>query len=128
MTKNEIASQINAYVENITRTIKTNYKLDFSEDEIIITEKAESYCGEGGYFTVETDRKYEYVFRCLNKCPVHVVDYNNEEETEILGASDCEKEAEVLVPAGTKFKVIFVSSDDDYEEMGYYEIQVEYVS
>lgn len=128
MTKEIIAKQINANLKEIARTIKTNYKLNFSEDEIFVTEKAESWCGVNGYFIVENDKEYEYVFRCLNKCPVHVVDYDNEEETEVLGATDCEEEAEVLVPAGTKFKVIFVSSDDDYEEMGYYEIQVEYVS
>ena len=127
MTKNEIANQINANIKNICRQISTNYKLELKEDDIIILEKAESWT-DGGEFTVENEREYEYLFYCVNECPAHVVDYENEEECEILGATDCEEEAEVLVPAGTKFKVIFVSSDDDYEEMGYYEIQVEYVN
>lgn len=127
MTKNEIANQTNANIKNIHRQISTNYKLELKEDDIIVLEKAESWSNDG-YFNVETEREYEYCFVCLNECPVHVVDYENEKECDILGATDCEEEAEVLVPAGTKFKVFFVSSDDDYEEMGYYEIQVEYVS
>jgi hypothetical protein len=34
------------------------------------------------------------------------------------------EEKEVLVPAGTRFEIIDVASDSDYEEMGYYEIKV----
>lgn len=126
MTKNEIADVINGSLKGIARQISTNYKLELKKDEIIVLEKAESW-SNNGEFTVETEREYEYCFVCLNECPVHVVDYENEEETEILGATDCEAEKEVLVPAGTKFRIISISTDDDYEEMGYYNIDVEYI-
>lgn len=127
MTKNEIANQTNANIKQIFRQISTNYKLELKEDEVIVLEKAESW-SDNGEFTVETEREYEYCFVCLNECPVHVVDYENEEECDILGATDCEAEKEVLVAAGTKFRIISVSTDEDYEEMGYYSIDVEYIS
>lgn len=127
MTKNEIANMINGNLKGIARQIKTNYKLDLTENDIIIVEKAESWT-DGGEFTVENENKYEYLFCCINECPVHVVDYENEEETETLGATDCEEEKEVLVAEGTKFRIISVSTDEDYEEMGYYNIDVEYVN
>ena len=127
MTKNEIANQTNANIKNIHRQISTNYKLELKEGDIIVLEKAESWT-DGGEFTVENEREYEYMFYCVNECPVHIVDYENEEETEILGATDCEAEKEVLVAAGTKFRIISVSTDEDYEEMGYYSIDVEYMN
>ena len=127
MTKNEIANQTNANIKNIHRQLSTNYKLELKEGDIIVLEKAESWT-DGGEFTVENEREYEYMFYCVNECPVHIVDYENEEETEILGATDCEAEKEVLVAAGTKFRIISVSTDEDYEEMGYYSIDVEYMN
>ena len=127
MTKNEIANQINASIKNIHRQISTNYKLELKKDDIIIVEKAESWSNDG-YFNIETEREYEYCFICINECPVHVVDYENEEECEVLSCEDCEAEKEVLVAAGTKFRIISVSTDEDYEEMRYYSIDVEYMS
>lgn len=126
MTKNEIANMVNRNLKGIARQIKTNCKLDLIENDIIIVEKAESWT-DGGEFTVENEREYEYLFYCVNECPVHVVDYENEEECEILGATDCEAEKEVLVAKNTKFRIISVSTDEDYEEMGYYNVDVEYV-
>ena len=124
MTKNKIAKKTNGKLKGIARQINVNYELGLREDDIIILEKAESWTN-GGEFTVENDKEYEYVFYCVNECPVHVVDYENEEECDILGATDCEAEKEVLVAAGTKFRIISVSTDEDYEEMGYYSIDVE---
>ena len=125
MTKNEIANMTNGKLKGIARQIKTGYKLQLKEDDIIILEKAESWT-DGGEFTVENEREYEYLFYCVNECPVHIVDYENEEE--ILGATDCESEKEVLVAKGTKFRIVSVSTDEDYEEMGYYNIDVEYIN
>ena len=126
MTKNEIANMTNGKLKGIARQISTNCELGLREDDIIILEKAESWT-DGGEFTVENEREYEYMFNCVNECPVHIVDYENEEETEILGATDCESEKEVLVAKGTKFRIISVSTDEDCKEMGYYNIDVEYV-
>ena len=67
------------------------------------------------------------LFRAINKVPVHVVDYDNEEETEEIGATECEYEKEVLIRAGVKFKVISAGSLGDFEEMGYIIIEVEYI-
>lgn len=127
MTKNEIANQTNAKIKNICRQISTDYKLELNEDDIIVVKNAESW-SDGGEFTVETAKKYEYCFICINECPVHVVDYENEEECSILGATDCEVEKEVLVAKNTKFRIISISTDEDYKEMGYYNIDVEYIN
>jgi hypothetical protein len=127
MTKNEIANQTNAKIKNIHRQISTNYKLELKEDDIIIVEKAESWSNDG-YFNIETEREYEYCFICINECPVHVVDYENEEECEVLSCEDCEAEKEVLVAKNTKFRIISISTDEDYKEMGYYNIDVEYIN
>jgi hypothetical protein len=127
LTKETIANQTNARLKGIARQINTNYELSLKEDDIIILEKAESWT-DGGEFTVENEKEYEYLFYCVNECPVHIVDYENEEETEILGATDCESEKEVLVAKGTKFRIVSVSTDEDYEEMGYYSIDVEYMN
>ena len=126
MTKNEIAMKINDEIDYISREIKINYLLEVKEGDIITTEKAESWT-DGGEFKVENEAEYTYVFRAINKVPVHVVDYDNEDETYELGAEDCEYEKEVLIPAGVKFKVISVGSLEDFEEMGYIIIEVEYI-
>ena len=126
MTKNEIAMKINDEIDYISRQIKTNYLLEVKEGDIITTEKAESWT-DGGEFTVENEAEYTYVFRAINKVPVHVVDYSNEEETEEIGATGCEYEKEVLIPAGVKFKVTSVGALGDFEEMGYIIIEVEYI-
>ena len=126
MTKNEIAMNINDEIDCISRQIKTNCLLEVKEGNIITTEKAESWT-DGGEFKVENEAEYTYIFRAINKVPVHVVDYSNDEETEEIGATDCEYEKEVLVPAGTKFKVIYIRTLGDMEEMGYIIIEVEYI-
>ena len=126
MTKNEIAMKINDEIDYISRQIKTNYLLEVQEGDIITTEKAESWT-DGGEFKVENEAEYTYIFRAINKVPVHAVDYSNEEETEEIGATDCEYEKEVLTPAGTKFKVVSVGTLGDFEEMGYIIIEVEYI-
>ena len=126
MTKNEIANQINNNISDITRQIQVNYLLDISVDDIISTEKAESWT-DGGEFKVETLGEYTYIFRAINEVPVHVVDYDNEEETEELSAEDCQCEKEVLVPANVKFRVVSVGTEADMDEMGFVTIEVEYV-
>ena len=35
---------------------------------------------------------------------------------------------EVLVAKNTKFRIISISTDEDYEEIGYYHIDVEYLN
>lgn len=77
MTKNEIANMTNGKLKGISREISTNYELDLREGDIITLKKAESWT-DGGYFTVENEREYEYMFYCVNECPVHIVDYENE--------------------------------------------------
>ncbi len=126
MTKNELAKNINAEIIDISRTITSDYLLDFTVDEIITTEKAESWT-DGGEFKVENPQEFTYIIRCINKCAVHVVDYDNEDETDELGAEDCEYEKEVLIPANTKFKIISAGTEADHDEMGYIIIEVEYI-
>lgn len=78
------------------------------------------------------------IFICENEVEVHEVNYSlyDEAETEedeekaeeyydTLGTDeDSYEEKEVLIPVGTRFEIVDVASDSDYEEMGYYEIKV----
>ncbi|MBC1491379.1 hypothetical protein HCI99_06025 [Listeria booriae] len=126
LTKEDLARSINSNIHGLSRLIETNYTLDYEEGDIITIENAESWT-DGGQFTVESTQEYTYCFTIENSVPCHVVDYTNEEETDVLSAVDCEHEKEVLIAAGTKFKVAYVSNDDDFAEMGYYAIDLEYV-
>jgi hypothetical protein len=45
----------------------------------------------------------------------------------VLDAGGCESEGECLLPAETKLKIVSVSSDEDFEEMGFYEVDLEKV-
>ena len=72
----------------------------------------------------ENNKKVQYVLYCDN-VPCHKVDYQNKDEVEFLEA--VEGEGEVLVPPETKMQIIWISSDSDYKEMGYYEIHLELV-
>ena len=126
MDRDEIAKNINANLKNIGREIQTDYLLDYQEGQEIVTQHNESW-SDGGEFWVETTRPYSYAFRCINECPVHVVDYENEKEVFELGAEGCEKEKEVLVPEGTKFRIKYISTFGDFEEMGFFVVELEYI-
>ena len=123
MMKEYYAKQING-VKNIARQISLNYQLDLVEGQMYNNcKKAESWSEPGAEFSIENEKKYVYVFTCDN-VPCHAVDYNNKKETYDLGATDCEKEREVLVSADTKMVITYVSSDEDFEEMGYYSVEL----
>ncbi|WP_110954769.1 hypothetical protein [Anaerosinus massiliensis] len=125
MTKETLSKEINCKA-NICRQISTDFQLELKVGDIYDNQgKAESWTIEGE-FTVETLRKYNYAFFC-NNVPCHKVDYENEEECEVLGCEDCEKEDEVLVPASTKMRITYVSTDLDAEEMGFYQVDLELI-
>ena len=130
MTKLEIAQNINA-TKDLARTIATNYELDFVEGQIYDNRnKVESWADRDNStsaFKPESSGSITYVLYCSN-VPCHAVDYDNEEETETLGATDCEYEAECLVLPETKMMITYVSSEDDYKEMGYYTVEMEVVN
>ena len=129
MTKEELAKQINA-VKDLGRIITTNFELDFIEGEIYDNRgKSESWTDRDKAekdFIPESDRQIMYVLQC-DQVPCHAVDYTNPEEREILGAEDCEHEAECLVPANTKMQITYVSGEYDFEEMGYYIVEMEVI-
>jgi len=121
--KSEIAKDIN-YFGDIYRTILVDEKLNFEVGQIV-DNLGMSWCTKYGIFNVENERKYQYFFRCEKPVNGHEVDYEDEEECEILGAEGCENECEVLVPLTQKFKITYVSSDEDYGEIKYYDICLE---
>ena len=129
MTKNEIANNINA-VKDLARIIKTNWEMDFTEGEIYNNQgKAESWSdrsNSGQAFVPESTGTITYVLYC-DQVPCHAVDYNNAKECEIIGATDCEDEAECIVPIDTKMRITYVSDEYDYKEMGYYVVEMEIV-
>ena len=125
MNKEIIARDINYTAPNAARTIIVRNN-EYTAGQVFTTQKAESWeSGSSQSFKCENDWGKELTFICAD-LPCHKVDYDNDEEVEILNAH--EHEAEVLVPAGTTFKVTSVSTDGDYEEMGYYEVVLEFIS
>lgn len=126
LTKDMIAKDTNAMIQGLSRLIETSYELDFEEGQVITVENAESWTN-GGEFTVESTNDYTYCFSIENESPCHLVDYDNQEEVEVLSAENCEKEKEALIASGTKFVITYVSTDEDAQEMGYYTVELEYV-
>lgn len=126
MNREELSNIIN-YEGPVFRTISTDRKLTFVEGQII-DNLGNCWSTQYGEFTVENDREFEYFFRCNNNVKGHEVDYENVELCEGIGAIDCERECEVLVSNNQKFKVVYVSNDDDFKEMGYYEVELEVVN
>ena len=129
MTKNEIANKIN-YKADRARIIMLNYKNAFKVGDIYDNRgKAESWMGPGSTedFDPELENSVEYVLR-IDDIECHKVDYDNDEECDVLDADGCESEGECLLPAETKLKITAVSSDEDFEEMGFYEVELEKVN
>jgi len=125
MTKNELAKKVTGVEEEITRMIGSDYELDFLEGSVYNNRgNAESF-SIGGEFKMINQFEYYYLIRAYN-VPVHHVDYNNKEELEILGATDCEGEKEVLVSSETKFIITEEPQKIDFEEMGYFVVEMEY--
>ena len=129
MTKTELARNVNT-VKDIGRIITTNWELNFIEGEVYDNRgKVESWTDRDNStvaFRPESTGQTTYVLHC-DQVPCHAVDYHNPEETEALGATNCECEAECLVPAETKMRITYVSSEDDFKEMGYYLVELELV-
>jgi hypothetical protein len=127
MTKQELATRING-TKDLARTITTNWEMDFQESQIYDNQgKTESWADRDRAtrsFIPESTGQITYVLYC-DQVPCHIVDYRNAEECDILGADDCEHEAECLVSADTKMRITYVSSEDDYKEMGYYVVEME---
>lgn len=139
ITKNNIANIKNHTATVLGRTIAVAYKLDYKVGDIIVLDCAESWT-EGGEFTCENEG-IVYYFSCVCSIDCHKVDYdivNNattpseldvaEAYFSTLGTdSDMSSEIEIVLAVGTKFRVADVSTDDDFEEMGYYNISLEYL-
>ena len=127
MTKLEIAQDIN-FEGNLFRTIRSNEKFNLVKGQIYNNQnRIESFCTQYGTYSVpEFHGEYEYFFRVKN-AKGHEVDYENEEECEVLGATDCENECEVLILPTQKFIIKSISTDEDYKEMGYYEVELEII-
>ena len=129
MTKNDIAKKVNCKT-SLTRIIMLNYKNAFNVGDIYDNRgKAESWmCSDSTEdFDPELENSVEYVLY-VNNIDCHKVDYDNDEECDVLDANGCESEGECLLPAETKLKIISVSSDEDFEEMGFYEVELEKIN
>ncbi|SPF51145.1 conserved hypothetical protein [Candidatus Desulfosporosinus infrequens] len=130
MTKLEIAKNINA-IKDLGRIIATNWEMDFVEGGIYDNKgNVESWTDRDNSkvaFKPESTGTITYVLQC-NKVPCHVVDYTSTDETRALGATGCEDEAECLVLPETKMIITYVSTEDDFNEMGYYLVEMEIVN
>ena len=112
MTKNEIALDKNFNTYRISRQIQVDEKLEYQVGDIITLDEPTSWT-DGGEFKVETPKEFTYIFWINNDVDVHQVDYENEEECEILGCEDCYEEQEVLIEAGRQLRITKIIESDD---------------
>ena len=112
MTKNQIALDKNFITNRISRQIQVDEKLEYQVGDIITLDDATSWT-DGGEFKVETPGEFTYVFWINNDVNVHQVDYENEEECEILGCEDCYEEKEVLLEANVQLRIVNIIKSDD---------------
>lgn len=128
MERRDYAKMINTTVEYLSREQGSNYTYDWQQGDILEVGKDVGLCWtDGGEFTIENDYEYSYVIKLTGKIKAHKVDYTNQQECYDLGCEGCEKEKEHLIPEGTKFRITSISTDDDFEEMGYYEVEAELI-
>ncbi|MGN2371480.1 hypothetical protein ACTFJW_15775 [Clostridium cagae] len=122
--KLKIAQDIN-FQGQVGRSIAVDEKLNLQVgQEYEFFHEVESWGNRWSEFHIENYNTIEYHFSCMN-AKGHEVDYD-EEEVEILDAEGCENECEVLIHKDTqKFIITFVSTDEDFEEMRYYEVELE---
>ena len=126
-TRLEIAKEIN-YEGSACRTISVESKLDIKVgDEYKFYKEVESWQGEKSYYSFEpVEYGIEYTFQ-IDKIKGHEVDYDNEEECEVLGAMECMDEGEVLITNDNRMRIKYISTDEDYKEMGYYSVELELI-
>ena len=88
------------------------------EQEFIVGEKRNFGLSwtDGGEFTPENYGKYSYVIEIAEETEGHAVDYDNEEETDNLGATDCSREKEILIDRD--FEIIKVYNYDEETGLG----------
>lgn len=126
MEREDIAKKINCEIDNITRMQGTNWKEEWTEGQILEVGKDLGMSWtDGGEFTAENDTEYIYLIKLEGKIAGHKVNYEDEDEVYELGAEGCEKEKEVLLPEGTKLRVIYAPNDVDFEIEGIYTVTVE---
>lgn len=126
MTRNELANQVN-YKGNICRTLAFAWEQDYKIGDLYDNKgRAESWqCEDSAQsFIPENNNKVRYVIYC-NNVPCHKVNYKNKNEVDLLEAY--KGEGEVLVPAETRMRIVDVSTEEDFREMGYYEINLELI-
>ena len=112
MTKNEIALNRNFNTNRISRQIQVDEELVYQVGDIITLDDATSWT-DGGEFKVETPGEFTYVFWINNDVNVHQVDYENEEECEVLGCEDCYEEKEILLEANVQLRIVNIIKSDD---------------
>lgn len=123
---NELLIKNNFVADYATRIIGVD-SIEYNEGDIIEVKngyESWAYNSDMSFQIEDPNYEYEVVFTCCD-LPCHRIDYNNKKEVQILNA--VEGEGEVLVLTGTKFKVLSVSTEDDYKEMGYYEVELELI-
>ena len=126
-TRLEIAKEIN-YRGSAIRTISVGSKLDIKVgDEYKFYREVESWQGENSYYSFEPlEDGIEYAFE-IDEIEGHEVNYEDEEECEVLGAIDCMDEGEVLITSDKRMRIKYISTDEDYKEMGYYSVELELI-
>lgn len=133
MTKLEISRQINHTAKHLCRTIYLPAELIPCEGEIFNNlDKASSWQseenedGDGQSFISECieNGDIKVILEC-SSVPCHKVNYSNESECKILGATGCESECECVVPPEVKMKVKSIYYELYDEQNGWEEFDSE---
>lgn len=123
--RNELAKNIN-FEGCLYREMAFRCKQDYQIGSIY--ELGQCWSSGGDYVSDSCFGKYRYFFSCENG-KGYKIDYEELDEKTAwelgIDLDTCEGEQEVLVSSEQKFKILSISTDEDFEEMGVYMVEVE---
>jgi hypothetical protein len=126
IVRNEMAKDIN-YEGEMLRTISYKSKQEFEVGQQL--KLGQCWTDGGDYVEDSVFGKCIYLFTCKNG-KGHKIDYDEltDEQREALCIYECESENEIVVDSETVFEIIKINStDEDFEEMGFYDIEVKMI-
>lgn len=127
MNKFDLSKNINNVAKGLCRTISVDRKLDLREGDLYNNQgKVESWQDDNAKMGFRPEIEDELIYSFIvENVPCFKVNYEDEELCEFLDCIGCEDESECLVHPDIKFVITRVSTDEDFKEMGYYEILLE---
>lgn len=123
--KNKLAENIN-YEGEMYREMAFAVEQDYKVGDIV--KLGQSWTDGGNYSAWSEFGGVKYGFYCKSGRG-HKVDYDalTDDEAYLLGCEDCESENEILVSNEQEFRITSISTEEDFEEMGFYSVDVEMI-